>query len=384
MPLRDPATGLSCVETPLQIPTTLKPSDLARCSSCTIDFSAPNAGPKSLNTRSGNDGIGVDESPLASITINGTNYALYDTVLWKVAAHRGFNSDPSYDMEMNLYFRSIYDSTKIIAVAIPIIINNSKSMGYFNELANQNSTKRTFTLESIVSKDQPVLMYKGMDLRGRSAAAPVAAPQCNDIQASMTWYIFGHAFIASTDASRIREINFASNVLPPVPSTISTLERVRAMSMIIPKITIRSATALTGARASSENMILTRALQCQRINPSKDVKGDAVYLKGPPEGTLADEMDKSAALDESLDTLTGEVGTRARSIEDTLAIIIGVALGIVLFSTVAYFLLTRVYKNFVPTVLNELKTIPAITTAKEKACAAFVGAAATATKLNAK
>jgi hypothetical protein len=361
MALRDPATGLSCAETPFYPPQLLKSSDLAICNSCTLEISAPATGTKIYSPR-GNipDGIGINESPLAQLVYNGTAYGLYDTVLWKAGAHRAFNSDTNYDLEMNLYFRSVQNSAAQFAIAIPIMIDNSKPNPYFTELTNQDASKRTYTLESIVSANLPVLMYKGMDLRLRSNASPAAAAQCNDITANITWCILPPAYISSSDAEKIRALSLPTNVAPPAPSTVLTVERCRDMCMVIPSMKIKLQKA-----PEPEDIYLTRALQCQRIDPTTDVKGDAVYLRKPhTKNTLANELDASAALESALEG-TSNTGIRPRDIENMLAVGIAIAIAIIVFCFIAYYVMMYLYKGYLPTVIKEQSIIKAVTDAKD-------------------
>jgi hypothetical protein len=147
--------------------------------------------------------------------------------------------------------------------------------------------------------------------------------------------------------------------------------------MAVASIEIKSditAANTAAAAASAPGIYLTRALQCQRIDPTKDVRNDAVYLKNPPQSnTLADELAKAAALDAPLD-VSGNSGMRPRDIETILSIVVGIAVGIIIFAIVAYVVLQAVYKGYLPTVNKELVEVPAITSAKEAACAAFVEA----------
>jgi hypothetical protein len=371
MALRDPATGLSCAETPFYPPKLIKKSDLAVCTSCTLLFSSPSTGPKNYTVRNSfGDGLGIQESALATLTYNGASYALYDTVLWKRGAHRDFGKDVNYDLEMNLYFRSTHDIKNQVAMAIPITIDNSKASPYFTELANQNSGIRTVTLESIVATQQPVLMYKGMDLRLRNASSPVSAAQCSDLRANLTWFIIAPTYISSADAGRIRSVTLPNNVDPPAASTVISLERARMLCMTIPTMSIQSATTTGGGK--KKDVYLTRALQCQRIDPNTDVKGDAVYLKdSEKDKTLADELDGIASLDKSLDAVATP-GIRPRDMENMLATCIGIAFAIIAFSFIAYYMLGSIYKGYIPTVLRELGTIPDITKAKMKECTSFV------------
>ena len=383
MALRDPATGLSCAETPFYPPRGLKPSDLATCSSCSLEFKAPNAGTKGYIIRgSVADGIGVDESPLTTLIYNGASYGLYDTIIWRKGAHRDFFSDTPYDMEMNLYFRNIHDTSKQMAMAIPISIDNSKSMSYFNELANQDQTKRTFTLETIIRTDKPVLTYKGIDLRKRSAQKPTDAPQCSDLLSNLTWFVTATTYISQQDADRIRNSNLQGNVDPPAPSLVMSLERCRAMCMIVPKITVNAADSKK--KGKGDDIYLTRALQCQRINPAEDVKGDAVYLKNQQRSnTLADEMDAASALDAPLE-MASKSGIRPRDIEEILATAISVVIAIIGLVIVGYFTLKFLYKGYIPVVVREQKLIPIFTKAKVEACKALgdttLAAAAAATE----
>jgi hypothetical protein len=145
------------------------------------------------------------------------------------------------------------------------------------------------------------------------------------------------------------------------------------MAMIIPKIQIQSqidnANRLAAADASSKNGVyLTRALQCQRIDPVRDVKNDAVYLnesRGPT--TLKEELDMVSALDAPLDVITSAAGTRAAQIQHTLSIVVGVVLGILIFAIVAYFALRHTYKGYEKTIAENNAIIAA---AAEAAAAA--------------
>jgi hypothetical protein len=349
-------------------------TDVPTCTSCSLIFAAPVAGPKGLSTRPTKDGLSVDESPLAQLTFNNSTFSLYETILWLNGAHRNFKKTTNYDLEMNLYFRDIYDSNKQIALAIPITIDDSQGKPYFKEMAAQQSG-RVNTLETIIVKNAPVLTYKGIDLRGRTKAIPKSAAQCNSVTSNLTWFVLPSTFISTADATRLRALGGKDDISPPGPDHELSLERARSISMAVAGIQLKSditAATTAAAAASAPGIYLTRALQCQRIDPTKDVRNDAVYLKNPPQNnTLADELAKAAALDVPLDAGAGS-GMRPRDIETILSIIVGIAVGVIIFSIVAYVVLQSVYKGYLPSVNKELLEVPAITSAKEAACAAFV------------
>jgi hypothetical protein len=140
--------------------------------------------------------------------------------------------------------------------------------------------------------------------------------------------------------------------------------------MMIPTLTVKAAAAET---TKKEDVYLTRAIQCQRIDPGKDVRDGAVHLKNSnKKSTLSEEIDGIATLDSSLDAVSGNSGMRPRDMEDILATCIGVAVAVLLFCIIAYYLLQTVYKGYLPVVIQEQALIPAVTQAKEKACASFV------------
>lgn len=321
-------------------------------------IAAPVAGPKSYIFRGTTDGIGIDESPQAGLTFNGNNYALYETIIWKKGAHRPFKQEDTYDMEMNLYFRDIFNPSSQIALAIPITIDDSRSAAtanYFNELTSQNSGQRNQTLEALIN-DGPVLTYKGMDLRLRNSAKTIDAPYCSNSEANMTWFVIPTTYISTTNANKIRSIEAPCNKNPPRPTHEITLERMRSMTMMIPKIDIQSKLDISKAAASkaeaSKGIYLTRALQCQRIDPTRDVRRDKVYLPdSQAKTTLKDELDMVASLDTPLSEIpTHEAGRRARQVEDILAIVVGIVIGLIVFGFIAYYLMNNVYKDYIKTI----------------------------------
>lgn len=387
MSLRDPTTGLDCTETPLNPPRAASIGDVVSCTSCNLVISATVAGPKNYIFRDGKDGIGIDESPLASLTYNGHNYSLLETILWKRGAHRDFKADQPYDMEMNLYFRDIYESRNQVAVAIPLTITEARGVSdrYFTELTNQNGVSRSYTLESLIVPG-PVLLYKGMDLRGRNADAPTAGTQCSNASATINWFVLPTTYIAPDNAAKIRSIlnpsaNDAalrasmnatqlarytlSNALPPAPSRQLTLDRIRNMAMIVPTIKtqtqIDGASQVSAAAAASKNGVyLTRALQCQRIDPVRDVKNDAVYLPDSHGATtLKDELDRVSSLEGELTEISANAGARAGRIQQILSIVIGIVFGLLIFAIVAYFFLRHSYKGYETTIAENNAIIAA-------------------------
>lgn len=370
--LRDPAVGLSCDETPLYPPKTMALADMPTCNSCSLIFAAPVVGTKTISSRPGVDGLNIDESMLTELNYNTTKYNLYDTVLWKAGAHRNFKAAANYDLEMNLYFRGTFNQFDQIAVAIPITIDDAKANPYFSELAAQNPSSRNQSLEKLITNG-PVVMYKGIDLRNRNSDKAYAAQQCQDAQSSMTWFILQPSFISSVDAATIRRLQLTSNAYPPAPQHELTLERVRNMCSVIAAIDLKSKKDADAVAAATgdKGIYLTRALQCQRINPATDIKNNAVYLNGQArQNTLQDELNEKAA--DSKTPVGGLSSIRPKHIEEVLAIVAGILLGVILFSVVVYYVCVFIYKDYdVNMKMMDLSFLPTIS-AKQVACANYV------------
>jgi hypothetical protein len=285
---------------------------------------------------------------LIQIQYNDRTYGLSKTFLWKNGLHRDFKADKNYDLELNLYFRDIFFPDKMLGVVLPITIDESLGKPYFTEFSN---SARTIPMDTLIGDGQ-VLVYKGIDIQNRNGDKKQTAEQCSSISSNLNWLIFPTTYIKSKDANFIRSIPLPVTNTNPVPDQEITLERARKMCMLIPKVelktTVEDRLAQT-ERSKKKNIYLTRALQCQRIDPSKDVRGDAVYLSDKTgTTTLNKELDDAANLNSSLDDKTGTV--RAKKIEDIIAYIVGTILGIILLALLAYFIYTQLFKGYINTV----------------------------------
>jgi len=370
-PLRDPSLGLACDETPLYPPKTMIQSQLIRCDTCKLVFSAPVVGPKTITSRPGNDGLNVDESPLTELIFNNTKYNLYDTVIWKKGAHKNFKAKDTYDLEMNLYFRDVFNPLNLAAIAIPITINDSLGNSYFTEMVKQDISIRSQSLEKLIGRGE-VVMYKGMDLRNRNVDRPYAADHCYSTTAFVLWFIIPSVYISKADAKKIRTFNEVSNRFPPKPSKEIPLQRLNPISSIIPRIFLKSEIDNETKKPDNNGIMLTRALQCQRINPSTDIKDNAVYLNGNGQNTLEQEINKinelAADSTKQIETNITPFGLKPKQVESYLATIVGIIIGISCFIAVVYFIMNLFFKEQ----LYDLnKTMQTIIEKKQQECAIY-------------
>jgi hypothetical protein len=131
------------------------------------------------------------------------------------------------------------------------------------------------------------------------------------------------------------------------------MDRVRSMTMIVQKIdtqtNLNSQKSSADKAAATKGIYLTRALQCQRIDPVRDVKKNVVYLPDSRKTTLKEELETAASLDEPL--IDGrDTGIRASEVENLIALILGIVVGILLFGIIAYYIMLYVYKDYVQTI----------------------------------
>jgi hypothetical protein len=352
--LRDPGIGLDCTETPFRPPKTLSRNDLAVCSSCELLFSSDVVGPKDIVVLD-KGGLQINESPLVQITYNNATYGLANSFLWPQGIHRNFKVDVNFDLELNLYFRDVYSPDKWMGVVIPITIDDSNARPYFSEI---NTGRRTINIETLIEKDKPVLVYKGIDLRTRDAAKKQTAAQCLSLNSTLTWFVLPTTFISNVDANRMRSFRLPVSNTIPAPDHEITLERARKLCMMIPNIVLKrdSEAKKRVGGDSGAGVYLTRALQCQRIDPVKDVRGDAVYLNAPPERTLHKELEDSANLNKTIDAKS-KSGVRANDVENILALVVGITVGVILISLVAYGVYSLLFKQFIGTLETMETTI---------------------------
>jgi hypothetical protein len=354
---RDPALGLACDETPFYPPKGSTSKNIPSCDSCRLVFSAPVVGSKTISVRSGKDGLSVDESALTELEFNTSKYNLYDTVLWKEGAHRDFKKKTVYDLEMNLYLRDAFNPSKLAAIAIPITINDKTPNLYFEEMMKQDPSLRSHSLEKLIGPGQ-VLIYKGMDLRGRNADKPYAASQCQSATASVLWFILPPVYMSQKTASWIQKMAETSNLLPPKPSKQLSMQRAVAVTTIAPKIVLKSSlNVASGSDVDADNGIyLTRALQCQRIDPKKDISGNAVYLNGVNENTLEQEINETAA-DSNGNLREKPSVVRPKQIQSYLSTIVGIILGIACFAAFVYFFMNYFFKGMLHDLTGYIKEI---------------------------
>lgn len=337
-----------CGETPLWFPPDFNLNQLANCTSCTLRITASLAGPGLIQPSA--DGYTIDENPTVSLTYNGLQHTLLETRLVLPAAHRLPGSDEPSVGEVQLYFRADYNIKVFYCVCVPLKEGTGVGNSYFQTLGKQGQHKTS--VASLLTKGSSLYSYLGADMRGRTKAVSRPVKLCEPILQKVTYMVcMEPAYIRSVDLRRlIKFLKKSVYKAPPVPSAAATATRIRSFVTILPKLLVDGPVSKQGRKQATykqNEAIPTKALQCRRIDPSKDVEGDKIYVDGvrPTDSTLESELQNAADSAKEWEDKS-EPTVQPRDVERTFGVVIGTLLGIVLLATVAYYTMKFIYGNY--------------------------------------
>lgn len=343
---------MNCAETPVWTPSSFDPSTLPPCVSCKLRLSCLAAGPGSIQASV--FGYTVDENPTTVLTINGIQYSLIKSELVLPGLHRLYGRSAVCDMEYVLTFRNTSDISKTVLFCIPIAIGVGQGNSYFTKLGIIGSVQPVLT--TLVTPDTAILTYPGASIYGRTknSAAPTAV--CAPVAYPVTYYVLlKPAFITSTDYTRLRGQVGSQYVGGPAPNSELTQTRATSMLTYISSIALGSGTS-GGGGGGREGGVSTSALKCYKIDPTKDVKGDKVYIGGAPnENTLAKEL--QAAASSNSDTLPDTATVQPGDIEQIIGIVVGVLLAVFICAIIAYNIWKGTFSKYL-SVLKLYRTPP--------------------------
>ena len=328
----------SCAETPVWFSSQFSANTLEKCISCTLRLTAQLPGPGTVSPRI--EGLLVDENPLATLTINGIQHSLLETVLTFPGAHRLVGRQSPCEAELTCYFRSVSDISKYACLCIPLDIGSGASTSYFS------------TLDTGVRKDRPTLAsvlptgslfsYVGPDMRGRSGADSTPRKFCDPVAQRVTYYVYMNASkISAADYTRLQTRAGAARKGPPKPASPPVLTRCDRLITMIDGLIVGS----SGSKGSSAG-IPTKALKCYKLDRDADIKEDAVYVGGA--AAVSTTLDKElAATDLSLDDAT-KASVQPGDIERWIGAALGILIGVVLCAAIAYLIWKYTFSNYLP------------------------------------
>ena len=349
-----PTNFFGCQETPLRF-SDMKLTDLKTCKKCAVTLSTPVAG--MCNLTDAPEGFIVNENIQSQLKYNGLSYTLTETRLLVPGAHQ-LPSDlglPAIVAELHCYFQadSAANRSSTYCLVLPMAAGKGVGNTYFSLLGELTSTRPT--LQTLFSATAPLLQYVGADIRGRSKKTPTPRGLCSPVASRINFLVStAPAYILSTDLTRLMDRINTSKAYeggPPIASIPA--DRIRAQSLItvVPSIKLLKVKGATQSAAQTT----TAAMKCHRLDVGRDVKDGKVYVGGkkrPGDKTLQEELETASDPTKDLEGIEGGKPTvQPGDIENYLAIIFGVLLGIIFLGFISAFVLKN-FNNYFPSLKN--------------------------------
>lgn len=325
--------AFSCNEVPMKFPQLLDIQRLYPCLSCKLRLNAQVAGPGNVSKH--DTGLLLNENPQTTLTINGIQHNLLESFIYLPGAHRLPGQDEPSVAEVALYFRSD-DGQKEVCLSIPVQVGSANA--YFTSL--NNVVRDRPTVAALVSSTSPIISYRGVDMRGRTAQNSRPRTMCDPMSKIITYYVvMTPTSISAADYQRLQTIangsvGPAKAITEVVESRYKLLTRIDGMSVI----------NKANANESKDRGIATRAMKCYRLDKDKDVVNDKVYI-GDPGSTLDKELANSQVTEKDIE-LGVDTSIQPGDIEKWVGIIVGVVLAVIIVSFLIYYIWSGTYNNY--------------------------------------
>lgn len=335
-------TMFGCDETPVWFPAVMDINEIPQCSSCVLRLTAPIPGPGTITAPNS-----INENPLTTLSVNGIQHNLIDTVLYFPGVHRFPNSASVHDGEILFYFHNVNKPSVRIVLCIPIVVGTGASNAYFSTLSHTVTAKRP-AMTTLLDANATFISYKGADVRGRSADDSRPRKLCQPVAYPITYYVsMRPTHILAADKTRLEGLLRASGA--PKPMTEVARARMLQLATQIKGIKLEDDTRrIRGGRGGAPS---TAAMKCYRLDTTKDIVGNKVYIGGKkPTTTLEEELAATkSAVDKPIDySVDASVSASVQpgDIERVLGIVIGVVLGVIVCATVAYYVWKNTFRNY--------------------------------------
>ena len=352
---------LSCAETPLWVPITFDISTLQTCMSCSLKLTADIGGPGNIRPQE-TYGLVFEESPLATLSINGIQHNTFRSHMVFPGAHKLPGTNSTYPCEVIIYFQNTKMPGKHVCLILPIDIGVGDTNEYFYKLTNDVRNDRP-PMTTLLHPKLQFLSFDGASLNGRTLKDSRPRERCDPTQEIVTYYIVLEPLkILHDDYARLRSLHGGGQG-PPKPVLDIMPDRLRKLGTIINGITLVSKGNDSDSK-NKKNGVATNAMKCYRLNTDKDIVGDRVYVNGkdkPGTSLLSDELIKAAT---ELNTPTIDTSTSSIQVADVekyIGIAIGVALGLIVTATIAFYVYKFVFKSYLSQ-QKLYKNIPSVTT----------------------
>lgn len=330
---------LSCSESPLKCSQLMDIMKLYPCISCKLRLNAQIAGPGNVTKHV--NGLLLNENPQTTFTINGIKHNLIESFLYFPGAHKLPGKQEQHPMEVALYFRSD-DGQKHTCLCIPVQVGTGASNAYF---ASLNETVRNRpTIGSIISPTSQIISYRGADMRGRDGKDSRPRSQCDPVLRTVTYYILmTPADIAPVDYQRLKQIAKDSRG-PPVAITELIESRFKLLSRIDGMTLVSGRTA--GAAAAGDGGVSTKAMKCYRLDKTKDVINDKVYIGGTRPGSTLDKELSGTDATQADGEDSRDTSIQPGDVEKWIGIIVGSIVAILIVAFLIYVVWSGTFRNY--------------------------------------
>jgi len=198
---------LTTDETPLAWPASVGLSEVTTSSTSQLNLFAPNSGSLQVLTRrqGAGDGVNIEESNSVGADFRGQRYTLEEVVLNIPGVHVFPGQSAVYPAELHIHMKTFSAPQRGITIVVPashLVDPGKPGADYFAAAKAQPDPAATRpTLASVIPSAQ-MLIYRGPEIRGRTADTPVVAADSvgEDRQFLL---VLDTAFIRATDLERI-------------------------------------------------------------------------------------------------------------------------------------------------------------------------------------
>lgn len=367
---------LGCGETPVWLPRTDFHIDAIQvCKSCTLRLIAKIAGPG--NVTAAPEGLTVNENPTVTLSFNGKQHNLIQTTMTFGGTHRLADLTQPSDAELLFYFQNFSEFNKIICVALPLVIGQSSSNKYFESMGTGITSNRPVAT-TLFNPTATFYTYRGADLRGRTADNTRPRDRCDPVKSVITYILSSvPATIGQKDYNRLLQIagdsreycnRFKGNNVeqkqlldacmkapykpsaggPARPLAEVTINRFVKLASRILGITLEDNSS---SNNTSSGGVSTQSMKCYKLDPSKDIFDNKVYVGGqnrPHVRSLQDELNEAASGSSGLDIDSQDKSSiKPRDIEAWIGIILGLIIGIVICAIIIVFVWRGTFTNYI-------------------------------------
>jgi hypothetical protein len=371
----------ACTETPLKLihtdtdPILNRIKDNYACSKCKVRITSLVAGTGYVWNVP--QGLAFD-SPQTTLEFDGMRHSIQECVLTFPAMHvlsiPGMAHNDISGAELQVKFRGETSATTntYYTLVLPIQIGEGMGAEFFASLGIIQQSRGT--LGQVLQEDTPLLMYKGVDIAGRTSSPNNSNTCTNDAQKVFYLVALKPLNMRPADFNRLKTTAGITTGVgnAAVAGAHVTSDKEKLISYI-PNIIVKNSVKRT-------SYVETSQVKCRPLDVSRDIKRhksgkDVVYVGGGDPGqdrSLQEELDTAANVAADLGDIQPP---NVSGVESGFAIALGVVLGIVVVSFIIWYVFkwtTRGYPHR-QLLTYTLKKVPQMTAAN----AASIGGIAT-------